>query len=660
MKLSIIIISNNRINDLRRCLKSVYNQNFLDFEVIVLNDGSKVPGYSDLQNKFKKNFIYLENNYKLGSSVSRNLAVQKSNSNYILFLDDDAQLLEKNTLEKSIDIIENDPTIGQLGGVQQNNKGKINTFASITGWDGFLDRNKSSLNFEGQLKAKDLHIPTSFCLMKRKLFLEIGGFDPVYFFYDEDVDLSMRVKEKGYELVVVRDIIYQHVSGSSIRTRNRRYFNKSYLILKNSSILKSLIYIIYLFLNLFNIKSLNTFEDNFLKFKITIFLILNLNFIRKRKKINFTVHNELNEKNKLLSFLGSLEKKDYAESKNNNKTAFIFITNRCQAKCQHCFYIDELNKAIQDELSLDEYRKLAKNLEKEIKQVIITGGEPFLRKDIFEISKAFLKIKHLKSINFITNGLLTKRVLEDIENLLKSTSRNKRFVINISLDGLETKHDKIRGIPGMFKKCMATIDGLKKLREKYPNLEVSGLTTITKDNLDDVKLLNDYVENDLNIYHRINIIRGPKTGVFGVNRNIVEESFNPDWVKPFDLMELSQEQHKEIIDYFNEKDGWRDYHKLILHYGYHIKQNKKKIFTCSAPNDNMVIYPNGDFTFCEYTKTFDNVKNHENFSDIWNSDRANKRRKELIGCACDHPCNLGGNLEKNYELQNILPPVNLN
>ena len=88
--------------------------------------------------------------------------------------------------------------------------------------------------------------------------------------------------------------------------------------------------------------------------------------------------------------------------------------------------------------------------------------------------------------------------------------------------------------------------------------------------------------------------------------------------------------------------------------------HKKKLFTCSAPNDNIVIYPNGDFTFCEYTKTFDNVRNHESFSDIWNSERANKRRKELIGCACDHPCNLGGNLEKNYELQNILPPVRTN
>tara|TARA_A100001011_G_C14234687_1_gene810441 strand:- start:277 stop:1530 length:1254 start_codon:yes stop_codon:yes gene_type:complete len=416
----------------------------------------------------------------------------------------------------------------------------------------------------------------------------------------------------------------------------------------------------YLLLNLFNFRSLNTFEDNFLKLKITFNLFLNYKLILDRRKKNFLNSAENTDYNLILSYLNFLEKKDLKESKDNNKTAFIFITNRCQAKCQHCFYIDELNKAIQDELSLEEYKKLAKNLDKEIRQVIITGGEPFLRKDIFGISKAFLDIKHLKSLNFITNGLLTKRILEDTEKLLKSTSRNKRFVINISLDGLERQHDKIRGIPGMFKKCMATINGLKKLREKFPNLEVSGLTTVTKDNIEGVKELNDYIENDLNIYHRVNIIRGPKTGVFGVNRNLVEESFNPDWVKPFDLMELNREQHKEIIDYFNEKEGWRDYHKLILYYGYYIKQHKKKLFTCSAPNDNFVVYPNGDFTFCEYTKTFDNIRNHKSFSDIWNSEKAKKRRKELISCACDHPCNLGGNLEKNYELQNILPPVQLN
>ena len=70
MKLSIIIISNNRINDLKRCLKSVYNQDYEDFEVIVLNNGSKVPGYNELPNYFTDKFTYLENKENLGASVA--------------------------------------------------------------------------------------------------------------------------------------------------------------------------------------------------------------------------------------------------------------------------------------------------------------------------------------------------------------------------------------------------------------------------------------------------------------------------------------------------------------------------------------------------------------------------------------------------------------
>ena len=61
-------------------------------------------------------------------------------------------------------------------------------------------------------------------------------------------------------------------------------------------------------------------------------------------------------------------------------------------------------------------------------------------------------------------------------------------------------------------------------------------------------------------------------------------------------MELTKDQHKEIIDHFNERKGWRDYHKMILYYGYYIKQHKKN-YLHGAPNDNIVVYPNGDFTF---------------------------------------------------------------
>ena len=69
----------------------------------------------------------------------------------------------------------------------------------------------------------------------------------------------------------------------------------------------------------------------------------------------------------------------------------------------------------------------------------------------------------------------------------------------------------------------------------------------------------------------------------------------------------------------------------------------------------MVIYPNGDIAFCEYTKTFGNVKNAKEFNDFWKSDNADIFRKHLKACSCDHPCNIGGNLAKNPQLSNILP-----
>ena len=93
-----------------------------------------------------------------------------------------------------------------------------------------------------------------------------------------------------------------------------------------------------------------------------------------------------------------------------------------------------------------------------------------------------------------------------------------------------------------------------------------------------------------------------------------------------------------------KKVNWRDYHKFVLYYYYYIKTNENNFFDCSALNDNLVIYPNGDIIFCEYTKTYDNVKIDFNYGDLYPKK-----------CSCDHPCKIGGNLAKNNQLENILP-----
>ncbi len=652
--LSIIINTFNRVKELENCLEYLSKQTFQDYEIIIIDQNTNLPGIKDISKKFSKT-RYFKMKKNSGPSIGRNFAVKESLGNYLLFLDDDAFLIDESTIEKTFNFFKNND-FGQVGlqSLENFDTKKIQISQCVIGDDGFLDRKKSK-DFNLDLSKNRITIETSFCMMKKDVFLKVGGFDPIFFFYDEDTDLSLRVQNFGYKVFVFKDVQYNHISGSAIRTPNSRYFNKNYLVLKNFGLRIFLKNVLKTILGFFYDFSLPKQRDNLKKLSIQLDLLKNLKHVNLRKNINFFNDEELTNRKKLRHHLEKLEEIDKKNLEKANKTAFVYITNRCNAKCEHCFYWDELNKNV-DEMSLEDYKTLASNFKADVNQVIITGGEPFLRKEIDQISKYFLNNSNIHSLNFITNGVMPDRIEDKVNKIMKYASRNTRVLVNVSIDGLEELHDKIRRVPGIFKKCLETINRLKKIKKNHQNLQISALTTLSKDNFHQFKEINHYVENELKIYQRINIIRSPKTGAYGLHKNVAELSFNPEWVKPFDLLELNDDEHKLVLDYFMNNNSWRDYHKFVLYYSYYIKKNKAKFFDCSAPNDNLVIYPNGDLAFCEYTKTFTNVKKAQNFSDFFHNENANKFRKYLKSCSCDHPCNIGGNLAKNKQLENLLPP----
>ena len=80
-------------------------------------------------------------------------------------------------------------------------------------------------------------------------------------------------------------------------------------------------------------------------------------------------------------------------------------------------------------------------------------------------------------------GITRFEILEEkVNKIMNYASRNTRVLVNVSIDGLEELHDKIRRVPGIFKKCLDTIERLKKIKKKYQNLQISALTTLSKDN----------------------------------------------------------------------------------------------------------------------------------------------------------------------------------
>lgn len=107
VRFSIIICAYNVEDYIERAVKSVKEQDFKDYEIIIVNDGSSDNTYSKIKSiKSKGNNLLVINNRKnKGLGESRNIAVKKARGEYILYLDSDDTIYDNTTLSKVNDII---------------------------------------------------------------------------------------------------------------------------------------------------------------------------------------------------------------------------------------------------------------------------------------------------------------------------------------------------------------------------------------------------------------------------------------------------------------------------------------------------------------------------------------------------------------------------
>lgn len=182
----------------------------------------------------------------------------------------------------------------------------------------------------------------------------------------------------------------------------------------------------------------------------------------------------------------------------------LFVTNKCNAKCKHCFYWKNLNN--KDELSLEKIEEISKKLGT-VQVLLLSGGEPVLRDDLFEIISIFIKNNGTKVVSIPTNALLPDRIAKVVERLASSFPEIA-FSINPSIDALHEKNDEIRGIKGAFEKSLETLREIEKLREKYNNIELVINTTVSTFNYRDVDKMIEYFKKFSLTYHNFELLRG--------------------------------------------------------------------------------------------------------------------------------------------------------
>lgn len=299
---SIIILNWNGWEDTIECLESLYQIDYANYEVVLVDNGSeddsigkikeycrgklkvksiffqyyqnnkpiKVFEYSKKETETKKlTIIKNDKNYGFaeGNNIGINHALNVLNPDYILLLNNDT-VVDKEFLNELVQSMEKNPKIGFAGPktyyYNYNGKKNVINFAG-----GYLNHLMGSAHHIGineidknqYEKTSIVNFVEGSCILIRKEVLDkIGLFDTKYFAYWEEYDLCMRGLNQNYfSLYVAKAKIWHKVSSSSkgdtkiyYLTRNRFWFTKKYI-----SKTQYTVFILYFFLFEFWFKCIN-------------------------------------------------------------------------------------------------------------------------------------------------------------------------------------------------------------------------------------------------------------------------------------------------------------------------------------------------------------------------------------------------------------------
>ena len=308
-----------------------------------------------------------------------------------------------------------------------------------------------------------------------------------------------------------------------------------------------------------------------------------------------------------------------------------FVTKTCNAKCAHCFYWESLNARRPNELTLEEVDSISASVGR-LLYLRLSGGEPFLRKDIFDLVNIFTKNCAPSYVGIPSNGFYTERIVAFAE---RASELKTRVEIGLSIDDLGEHHDRVRGSKNAFEKAMQTFKALKEVKKHVPNLNVGFITTAIKSNQSRLFELFDYLQ---------------ALEPDGISCNIVRDDTKVPEEKEID-QDISQRFSDMCDGYGNSRSGQKDDFfsrmrraKTLL--SHEIRQktlatNSYQI-PCVGGTNMIVMYADGEVHPCE-TLGYEigNIRDFGlNMKDLLQSERARSIRKKIINekCFCTHEC----------------------
>ena len=227
---SILILTFNSRAFIKNCLDSVLIQKQRDFEIIVVDNGSQ-DGTAALVRKDYPSVLLIENEKNLGASKARNQGIEIAKGEWVIALDCDV-ILGNNFLFEAAQLMKSASySIGMIQPKILNSDGKriFSAGIRVSSLIRFHDIGKGNLDNGRFNTLKHIFGACSAAAFYRKDMLidlkdKWGYFDERFFFLFEDVDLSWRAKDKGWDALFSPSLLcYHHGNSSSTEKKLRQY-----------------------------------------------------------------------------------------------------------------------------------------------------------------------------------------------------------------------------------------------------------------------------------------------------------------------------------------------------------------------------------------------------------------------------------------------------
>lgn len=251
MKVTVIIPNYNGIEYLKDCLKSLEEQTFSDFSIMIVDNASKDGSTAYVRENYPQiELVELDKNY--GFSKAVNIGIQRSNTEYVILLNNDTVVHKKYIKELYNQISVSDRIFSVSSKMISYHNRSIMDDAgdlyTVVGWA--FQRGIGQPVESYEKRARVFTACAGAAIYRRKVFDEIGLFDEMHFAYLEDIDVGYRARIYGYDNEYCPRAIVYHIGSATSGSKYNEFKvklaarNSVYLNYKNMPILQLLVNLI--------------------------------------------------------------------------------------------------------------------------------------------------------------------------------------------------------------------------------------------------------------------------------------------------------------------------------------------------------------------------------------------------------------------------------